>query len=378
MNIGPRVWKTGLAVAITLWFTELFALEYGYLAAVAAIISLQPTISDSLKKGWERIQATAIGIALALLAVTTLGSDPLLIGLVVIVTLLICLRYQLTGSIGLATITVVVIMAGVGATTWTFALQRVVILPFVGISIAVAINYLFSPPEHQSRLKDSLLQLNEGIEVLIMRVVNRFLTAKPIDHDPQRDLTERIERRYDEARECLTRFAAERGYRWQIPQTQLEQVRRLERALDILWFNAQRVLDISYLAEERAKRLQSGDEADPQYQALVGPIQEMLLSIVSLERYLVEELFDPNPERRDAIEQLGDDLERRRDTLHSEVDSWQRHHQGTTSVRPLMEMVNLMYDLDRIAQRLGELRVIVAVPVDEEDDTKKGSASVSE
>lgn len=366
MNIGPRIWKTGLAVTLTLWITTVLNLEHSHLAAVSAVIALQPTISDSLKKGWERMQGTAVGVALAVMVLSLVGSDPILIGITVVVTIVIALRYNLTGSIGLATVTVVVIMAGVGQTTVVYALQRIVILPFIGISVAVAINFLFSPPEYSGRFRESLLKLNEVVEMLMMRVVNCFLTAKELEAPHAAQMKERLYERYEEARQNLYRYAADPGYRWQPQRLGSERVRSHERVLEILWFIAQRVLDIGHLVQERCQRAEASEEEDTaQYDSLMIPIQQMLFLIINLEKNLVEDYLAPDDERDIRICRQMRELEELRRDLRQEIDRWQQGHLGPGHIRSLLEVVILLYDMDQICQRLSalnELRKPSSVP----------------
>lgn len=355
MNIGPRIWKTGLAVTLTLWITAMLQLEHSHLAAVAAVIALQPTITDSLRKGWERIQATAIGVALAVLVLYLLGSDPALVGLTVVVTIVIAVRYNLTGSIGLATVTVVVIMVGVGQTTVTYALQRIIILPFIGISVAVVINYVFSPPEYSTRFKDSLLNLNECIEMLMMRAVNCFLTSKQLDQHRAAQLKEQLEERYEEAKENFHRYAAEQGHRRQPHSPRSEWIRTHERALETLWFIAQRVLDMNHLAEERCERTGGFRKASKEYEGLLIPIQHMLFLIISLEKNLVEDFLDPDEKGDIRISEQMDELNGLRLELQQEIDRWQQGRLGVDHIRSLMDMVILLYDLDQISELLAGL-----------------------
>ena len=355
MNIGPRVWKTGLAVTITLWLAGLLSLEHTYLAAVAAIISLQPTIIDSLKKGWERMLATAISILLSLVVIHLFGSDPLVIGLTVVVTLLICLRYGLTGSIALATVTVVVIMDGVGETTLNYAVQRIIVLPFIGISVAVIINHFFSPPEHSTLLKKSLMDLNECIELLMMRVVSSFLSCKRLPSSQELPLIDRLHDSYEDAKQNLNLYAAEQGYRWYATEARPEKIRVYERALELLWSVAEKVLDIGHVAHERCERAQ---EPTTEYSDLLSPLQETLSLIGSLSEDLLENLLEPKEERKARIESQISEIEPLRECLRRRINEWQRGHLGEDHIKSLMEIVTLVYALDQICKRLLELKQI--------------------
>jgi len=61
MKIGARIFKTALAVVICIYFGYFLKGSSGFMAAVAAIITMQGTFSDSFNKGKGRLFGTIIG-----------------------------------------------------------------------------------------------------------------------------------------------------------------------------------------------------------------------------------------------------------------------------------------------------------------------------
>ncbi|WP_158212308.1 FUSC family protein [Natranaerobius trueperi] len=356
MVIGPRVWKTGLAVTITLWIAELFSLEYPYLAVIATIISLQPTITDSLKKGWERIQATAIGVIIALAIMFVLESTPIFVGIAVILTILICLRYGWTESITLASVTVVIIMAGSRDDTFGYALQRSTVLPFVGIIIAVAINLLFSPPQYLEMVKKSLRDLNEGIELLMMRVINSFLTCENYSPEHIQQLVDKIYVLYEDAKEKFNMYQNERGYKKYFNGKKAAELSNLERVLEIMWLIAQRVIDIQNVTDERCGRISKIENPSTQYNDLLNSVQEFLFQTTALEKNLIENYLEPNENRKDIIERQIEEITTLRESLRERINDWQESHLGPTHIRSLIEIATLVYDLDQICNLLFKLK----------------------
>ena len=61
---GNRVIKTGVAVLLTAWICDL--LEWpAVFAVITAIVTIEPTVSDSIKKGIVRFPVSAIDSAYA-------------------------------------------------------------------------------------------------------------------------------------------------------------------------------------------------------------------------------------------------------------------------------------------------------------------------
>jgi uncharacterized membrane protein YgaE (UPF0421/DUF939 family) len=149
MTIGARVFKTGLAVAVALWFGELVGLDSPVLAAVAAIFTVQPSIYRSWMQVLDQLQSNVLGTAIAIAAYWLVGSTPISVGLVCILVILLCIRLKIEDTIGLTLVTVVIIMEAQNQ-GWPTALDRVISL-LIGIACAFAVNVAVAPPRHRSR-----------------------------------------------------------------------------------------------------------------------------------------------------------------------------------------------------------------------------------
>ncbi len=360
MAIGPRVWKTGLAVAVTLLIADYFQLSFPYLAAVAAIISLQPTISDSFKKGWERLLATAIGAVVSLFVMFTLGVNPLLVGFAVILTILICLQFGLTEAITLASVTVAIVMAGEMDDAFYYALHRSTILPFLGIVVAVSINWLFSPPQYFHFVKKSLRNLNESLEMLMMRVINSFLTCENYSPDHVNQLVQKIYELHDEAKHNFNMYKNERGYKryfyYRNKSSDDTEIDKLERALELLWLIAQRVIDIQYVTEQRCERMSKIENPSAQYNDLLHCVQELLFLTISFQRNALENFLEYDAYRDELIASQIAEITELRKSLEERINLWQESHLGPEHIRSLIEIATLVYDLDQICNLLFQLK----------------------
>ncbi|AOY75356.1 hypothetical protein BJL90_05245 [Clostridium formicaceticum] len=80
MKIGLRTIKTGIAVTVSLVISNMLRIESPFFAAIAAIIAMQPTVSDSWKTGVNRILGTVIGAIVGAIFVALSPGNPLLGG----------------------------------------------------------------------------------------------------------------------------------------------------------------------------------------------------------------------------------------------------------------------------------------------------------
>src|SRR5690625_7424333 len=110
--LGVRVIKTGVAI----FFTALICQLLGWppvFAVITAIVTLEPTVSDSIKKGLIRFPASAIGSAYAVLFIALFGNSPITYTLAAVVTIVTSYKLKLHAGLLVATITTVAMIEDV-------------------------------------------------------------------------------------------------------------------------------------------------------------------------------------------------------------------------------------------------------------------------
>lgn len=152
-GIGGRIWKTGLAVALSLAVCRALRIPEPVFAGVAAVIVMQPTVLKTFRKGMERLQATVVGaaVALGMLALVTVYPLPYVrsaaAGAAVIIVLWLCLALKWLDALVLAAATVVVVMihSEEGRNIYIYAAERTLVTA-IGIVVASAVNaFVFWP-----------------------------------------------------------------------------------------------------------------------------------------------------------------------------------------------------------------------------------------
>src|SRR5690625_126266 len=100
--LGVRVIKTGVAI----FFTALICQLLGWppvFAVITAIVTLEPTVSDSIKKGLIRFPASAIGSAYAVLFIALFGNSPITYTLAAVFTIVTSYKLKLHAGLLVAT-----------------------------------------------------------------------------------------------------------------------------------------------------------------------------------------------------------------------------------------------------------------------------------
>ncbi|AOZ94102.1 FUSC family protein [Paenibacillus crassostreae] len=164
MTFGARMLKTGIAVTLALYLSSWLELSPPVIAAVAAIFAMQPSIYRSWRYFLDQIQTNTLGAAIAMLAGYFFSSEPIAIGLVCILVIMICLKLNMGDTIGLTLVTVISVMEASGQ--WDFALNRFT-LSIIGIVSAFLINIMVMPPRPKQQLNGQIQGVFDQMSLLL-------------------------------------------------------------------------------------------------------------------------------------------------------------------------------------------------------------------
>lgn len=144
-KIGMRNIKTATAVFLCVLISNELGLEYPFYAAIAAIITMKNSISNSYKVGKNRMMGTAVGALTGLVFALIQPENAILCGLGMVVLIYVCNLLKWNDSVVIAGIVFMAIMVNMdGRNPFEYSINRLTDT-FMGISIALAVNYLFVP-----------------------------------------------------------------------------------------------------------------------------------------------------------------------------------------------------------------------------------------
>ncbi len=166
MRLGARMLKTGIAVVLSLYICEWFDLQPVLLVVIAAVLTTQPSVYRSFRFFIDQVQANAIGALLGFVGVKMLGTDPIVVGLIVVVVIIISLLMKLDSSISLAIVTVIAVMSEPDT-----ALNRVFLI-LIGVMLSMIVNALVMPPNHEKNIFLKIKSLNERVFLLLRNVAD--------------------------------------------------------------------------------------------------------------------------------------------------------------------------------------------------------------
>ncbi|MGI6406054.1 MAG: FUSC family protein [Syntrophaceticus sp.] len=210
MKIGARTIKTGIAVALTVFLvnileTRIDAVEYNIagMAAITAIIGMQPSIKGSLETFKKRVIATFIGTIVAFILALTIGLNALNLGIGIIAIILICLKLGLNESIRFALITLV----AVGTYHNDFNIMQVVYRVsgmLTGLIVSTGLNIIFMPPDYTEDLKTKINDLRIKFENLYEDIINDILREEKVEKEVIKNNRQIIRDELDDTRDIYS------------------------------------------------------------------------------------------------------------------------------------------------------------------------------
>lgn len=173
MKIGARVFKTGLAVTLSIIISSLLIPDNSpSLAAIAAITTTMPTVRRSFDMFKRRILANTIGGIIAVVMLYLIGSNPITIGVATIITIAILNAFNLSDVLSLAGITTIIVMLSSNSNFVLIAIYRV-LETIIGVIVSFFVNWLILPPRHDKPFYITLLNLTTEIHVYIRACLRR-------------------------------------------------------------------------------------------------------------------------------------------------------------------------------------------------------------
>jgi uncharacterized membrane protein YgaE (UPF0421/DUF939 family) len=166
--LGGRIVKTGIAVLVTALICHLFNWPAMF-AVVSAIVTIEPTAADSIKKAYIRFPATAIGAAFSVLYTFLFGDEPFSYAFVALSTIIACNKLRLHEGTLVATLTGVVMITTVHEHYLSSFIVRL-LTTSTGLIVSSLVNIFVLPPNYSLSISSGINSLyKKAGEILVKR-----------------------------------------------------------------------------------------------------------------------------------------------------------------------------------------------------------------
>ena len=170
-KVGLRNLKTALAVALTIFLSQILNLRSPFFAGIAAITAMQSSVSESFNSGVDRMFSTILGGIIALLFSLVAPENPFFIGLGIIIIIYLCNIFdwkqsvQLSGMVFLS-----IILNYEEGSRVDYAFYRTVDTLF-GLFIGTLINYFVLPPNLEDKMVDSVQKMYSQVKDMVGAII---------------------------------------------------------------------------------------------------------------------------------------------------------------------------------------------------------------
>ncbi|MCY6483336.1 aromatic acid exporter family protein [Clostridium aestuarii] len=162
-KIGMRNLKTSLSVFLCIIILRILNFKYPFYACIAAVICMQSSVFNSFTIGKNRMIGTFIGAVIGFLFALIQPRNVFLCGIGIIVVIYICTSLGRKKSVTIACIVFLAIMTNlIDKTPFIYSIHRL-FETFVGIIIAVLVNYFVFPPKYLDNLNTLRKEIIDNI-----------------------------------------------------------------------------------------------------------------------------------------------------------------------------------------------------------------------
>lgn len=170
-KIGMRTIKTALAASLTIFIARTFNLRSPFFAGIAAIISMQSSVSESLNAGIHRMYGTIIGAIVALVFSLIAPENAFFMGIGIMIIIYICNILKLKKSVTISTIVFQsIILNYQEGSRVSYALYRT-LDTLIGLVIGTLINYFILPPNMENKIKASIHNMYFEIKNMLEGII---------------------------------------------------------------------------------------------------------------------------------------------------------------------------------------------------------------
>lgn len=173
---GSRIVKTGVAVFLTSLICQWLNWPAVF-AVITAIVTIEPTVSDSIKKGIIRLPASAIGSAYAVTFIFLFGNSPITYTAAAVLTIITCFRLKLHSGLLVATLTSVAMIEVIHS---NFLISFFIRLgtTSLGLLVSTAVNMFILPPNYSKNILINIDSLSKTTGRELENVIKALLDDK--------------------------------------------------------------------------------------------------------------------------------------------------------------------------------------------------------
>ena len=183
---GGRIFKTAVAVLLTASICHLLGWPPMF-AVITAIVTIEPTARDSIKKAFERFPASAIGAAYSVIFTFMLGDSSFAYAFVAFFTIYTCYKLKLHAGTLVATLTGVAMISTIHDEYVSSFFVRLGTTT-LGLTISSLVNLWVIRPDYSRDIAEKTRQLLADLNEYLQRRGSEILQNQPLHSETDQQL----------------------------------------------------------------------------------------------------------------------------------------------------------------------------------------------
>lgn len=228
---GSRILKTGVAILLTAWICELLGWPPVF-AVITAIVTIEPTVSDSIKKGIVRFPASAIGSAYAVFFISLFGNSPITYTLAAVFTIATCFKFNLHAGLLVATLTSVAMVEVIHDSYFLAFLIRLGTTT-IGLVVSTVVNMFVLPPDYREDIVTNMKKITKNTAIVTKKIYDDVLEGNG-ENKPQLYTTLKKLEKEMAATNTLIRFQKDESKYHPLVATEEASFQRMEKKAELL------------------------------------------------------------------------------------------------------------------------------------------------
>ncbi|WLR52163.1 aromatic acid exporter family protein [Bacillus tianshenii] len=173
---GGRIVKTAISVFITAIICHQLNLP-AIFAVITAIVTTEPTASDSVRKGIIRLPASAIGAAISMFFSWVFGETAHTYALAAVLTIWTCNRLKLDEGTLVATLTAVAMIPDVHDHFLLAFVSRLGTTA-IGLTVSTVVNFMIMPPKYSPMILNQIDEICNSIGTTLKLLSREMIEGK--------------------------------------------------------------------------------------------------------------------------------------------------------------------------------------------------------
>lgn len=317
-------------------------MEPASFAAITVVINMQPSVSKALTNAWEQITINIFAVAVAIVLGLTVGTNPYIIGLAVILMIAVSNRIGWQG-VTLGIVSIIFVLDAPPDQFLEHAISRSLSI-FIGLAVALTINRVLAPPRHKKYFKERLYTLFYDASMFFLQSIEHYVGSTSLNEYEKPKPTD-LEKRLEEVTDLYEHAREEFSSK--------DKMQLMERLLELCRGFIERGENIEEMTRQRVKRRQAPD-APSQVGEPISQEFQSLLDYIILGKDTLAALRDnlylsftypPATPLRTLDQTYWSEFDQR-------MDQWQKNFSGVFFLRATMEVAVVATEMRWASKRM--------------------------